>query len=290
MTDFNDNSSHNLLNISEALRHGRTILAATSDTASLDTEILLCFVLSCKTAYLYTYTEKNLTNYQREMFNNLINSRKAGTPIAYLTNHQEFWSLPLLVSNKTLIPRPETELLVEKSLNFLDKDKNNQVLDLGTGSGAIAIAIAKSRPNWDIIAVEKSHDAMAVAKENARNLQINNIKFISSDWFSEIDELRFTLIISNPPYIAADDRHLSEGDVRFEPREALISGANGLEDLEYIIKHSYHHLVNGGMLLLEHGFQQGEAVCKLLVEHGYTQVTCFPDLQWNNRVSFGLKL
>jgi release factor glutamine methyltransferase len=276
-----------MTNIKDALKVGRKILSESSPSAQLDVEVLLSKVLKTNKAYLYTYPETSLTEEEENQYLSLVSARDNGEPIAYLVGMREFWSLPFQVTNSTLIPRPETELLVEKTLENIDSSKSASILELGTGSGAIAIAIAHARPNWNLIAAEKSESALKVAIKNAEQLEIKNIKFILSDWFSKVDELSFDCIISNPPYIAENDPHLSSGDVRFEPNEALISGANGLESLQNIIKHGYDYLASNGILLLEHGYDQRVAVGKLLGQYGYQDVECWQDLQKKDRVSIG---
>lgn len=278
-----------MINIKDALSLGKISLKEKSDSPQVDTEILLSYIFNCKKAYLYTHPERVLTENEYSDYLSLLNERKNGVPIAYLTGVKEFWSLPLQVSKSTLIPRPETELLVEKTLDILDATKQIKLLELGTGSGAIAIAIAVNRPNWQIWAIEKNHEALDVAIKNAEKLGIKNIKFVLSDWFYKIDKLKFHAIIANPPYIAENDPHLLEGDVSFEPRYALISGTTGLESLQYIIEQSYDYLLIDGILLLEHGYNQKKDLEKILSKRGYLSISCFKDLQGHDRVSLGVK-
>jgi release factor glutamine methyltransferase len=274
-------------NIKQALRQAVTLLTSTSPSAQIDAEVLLAHTLNTSRTFLYTHPEKILTDTQNEAYQALIAKRSAGSPIAYLTQYREFWSLPLRVSDATLIPRPETELLVELTLNFLKHIPSASILDLGTGSGAIALALASERPNWQILACDKSTAAVEMAQENAAHLGLSNVKIIKSDWFTDIPAQQFDAIVSNPPYIAADDPHLKEGDVRFEPLSALVSGKDGLESLTHIINHSYERLIPGGFLLMEHGFQQKEAVIELLNQYGYEHVQCWQDWQGHERVSGG---
>lgn len=276
-----------MTNIKQALSQAITLLSGTSPTAQIDAEILLAHILDTSRTSLYTHPEKILSQAQNTSYQEFIIKRSAGFPVAYLTQHREFWSLPLLVSNDTLIPRPETELLVELCLTLLKTVSNASILDLGTGSGAIALAIASERPDWRILACDKNQDAVEIANYNANNLKIPNIKICQSDWFTSIPKQRFNAIISNPPYIAKNDPHLWQGDVQFEPREALISGEHGLDDLTYLIDKSYEYLLPDGLLLLEHGFDQGSAVTSLLQKRGYSHVKCWQDWQRLDRVSGG---
>ncbi|MDF1758402.1 MAG: peptide chain release factor N(5)-glutamine methyltransferase [Legionellaceae bacterium] len=278
-----------MTSIRDVLASGRKALDNSSSSPRIDLEILLCQVLNTNQAFLYTHPEKNLSSNEEVKFKSMVEARAKGMPIAYLTGEKEFWSLPLRVSEATLIPRPETELLVEKALSILDESSEIRVLELGTGSGAIAIALAHTRPNWHITAVERSAQALNVAIKNAERLGIKNIKFIFSDWFSKVDEVVFDAVISNPPYIAEGDPHLFSGDLRFEPNDALISEGNGLQSLQYIIKRSYNYLTPNGVILLEHGFDQRVAVEELLQQNGYLEIKCWQDLQNQDRVSFGTK-
>lgn len=274
-------------NIKQALSQAVTLLTSTSPSAQIDAEVLLAHTLNTSRTFLYTHPEKILTDTQNDTYQALIAKRSAGSPIAYLTQYREFWSLPLRVSDATLIPRPETELLVELTLKFLKQNPAASILDLGTGSGAIALALASERPDWQILACDKSAAAMEMAQENATHLGLSNVTITRSDWFTDIPAQQFDAIVSNPPYIAADDPHLKEGDVRFEPLSALVSGKDGLESLTHIIKYSYEHLKPGGLLLMEHGFQQKEAVIQLLNQYGYEHVQYWQDWQGHERVSGG---
>jgi release factor glutamine methyltransferase len=259
--------------------------------ARTDAEILLAHVLNTTRTYIYTHPEKELTKKEFNLFQRLIARRSLGMPVAYIIGTREFWSLPLKVNEETLIPRPETELLVEITLNLLSHYLNAHVLDLGTGSGAIAIALAKERPDWQVTACDCSKGALKTAKKNAKFLDLHNIQFCYSNWFSQIKESKtFHAIVSNPPYIAANDPHLISGDIRFEPPLALIGGTNGLTALEHIIQHSLARLKPNGLLLIEHGFDQKFAVTSMLNNYGYQDVQCWQDLQGHDRVSVGRRI
>lgn len=279
------------MQIVDALKHAKHQLDASdainSDSPKLDTEILLCSVLKCERTHLYTYPEKELSNDELESFNKLITLRSEGHPVAHLTNQKEFWSLSFHVTQDTLIPRPETELLVETALNKLPIDSEINILDLGTGSGAIAIAIASERPLAKITATDISDAALKVAKLNAETHQINNIEFKKTSWFDKEENHCYDIIVSNPPYINNDDAHLTQGDVRFEPLSALSSGIDGLDDLRIIIHDSKKYLTNQAWLLVEHGYNQGEQVRDLFIENAFTSVSTIKDYANNDRISLG---
>jgi len=259
-----------------------------SDTPRLDAEILLCHVLQKNRSYLYTWPQKQLTDDQYEQFQILLSQRIKSEPIAYLIGYKEFWSLNLQVTKDTLIPRPDTELLIEQALARLSPDSSDRIIDLGTGTGAIALAIAKERPHCHIIATDKSLAALQVAQNNAQQLEIYNLEFIVSDWFSsKLEPAR--LIVSNPPYISINDPHLTQGDVQHEPRSSLVSGIDGLTDIRKIILQSHNYLLNQGWLLLEHGYNQAEQVYNLLIENAYQSITSYNDLAGQPRVTAGQK-
>lgn len=254
----------------------------------LESRLLLCHILRQPLSHLYAWPEKALESQQLSAYNTLIEKRCNGTPVAHLTGAREFWSLTLKVTPDTLIPRPETELLVERALAHLDDHTNAQVADLGTGSGAIAAALASERPDWQITASDRSAAALRVAQENFRQLQLNNITCLQGDWYQALPEgARFDLIVSNPPYIEEDDPHLSRGDLPSEPRDALASGPDGLDAIRRIIRPAPDHLQPHGWLLLEHGFEQGEAVRQLLTEAGFQQISTHKDLAGLERVTEG---
>ena len=274
------------MQIVDALKHARQQLPA-SESAQLDSELLLCEVLNCERSYLYAYPEKELSAQQSDSYNKLIGLRQQGKPIAHLTKQKEFWSLMFHVNEHTLIPRPETEILVETALNYISKDSKNNILDLGTGSGAIAIAIASERPLSNITATDKSKEALEVAKQNAQTHNIENINFINAGWFNIENEMSYDVIVSNPPYINDDDPHLSEGDVKFEPLSALASGEDGLNDLRIIIQGAKDNLKKQGWLLVEHGYNQAQQVQQLFNENNFTSVSTIKDYSDNDRVTIG---
>lgn len=254
----------------------------------IDAEVLLAHVLIRSRSFLYSHPEESLSPQQWQRFWHLITQRQQGHPVAYLTGVKEFWSLPLRVSEATLIPRPETELLVDITLAQLAHRPQARLLDLGTGSGAIALALAKERPQWQIYASDISEAALQMARDNAVNLGLNQLHFIHSDWFAAIDDLTpWDAIISNPPYIASTDPHLRQGDVRFEPQTALVSGETGLQALEQIISQSLARLCPNGLLLVEHGYDQKAAVQSMLKDYGYVAIHSWQDWQGNDRVSGG---
>lgn len=277
-----------MTDLKRALQLATNQLNAYSDTARIDAEVLMAFVLEKPRTYLYSYPEMELPKDVFFQFQRLVAKRSLGVPVAYLTGTREFWSLPLKVNEETLIPRPETELVVELSLNLLVHQWQARILDLGTGSGAIALALGKEREDWQITACDCSLGALKTAEENAKSLNLNNVSFCESNWFERIEfPHSFHAIVSNPPYIAANDPHLNQGDLRFEPAVALIGGTNGLAALEHIIKHSLARLEPEGLLLIEHGFDQKNAVIAMLNDYGYVDVQCWQDWQGNDRVSGG---
>ncbi len=258
----------------------------TSPTARLDAELLLAAVLGKPRSYLRTWPEHEPGAEQLAAFAALLERRRMGEPVAYILGHQGFWSLDLEVAPHTLIPRPDTELLVETALQLAPATPQ-RVLDLGTGSGAIALALASERCGWQVTGVDRIAEAVALAERNRQRLKLGNAEFRQSSWFDGLAGERFGLILSNPPYIAADDRHLGEGDVRFEPLSALVAGTDGLDDIRQIIARAPRHLQAGGWLLLEHGYDQAEAVRELLAAAGFTAVDSRRDLGGHQRISLG---
>ena len=257
-----------------------------SPTPRLDAELLLAQALGKSRGYLHTWPEREPEASQLERFQAALARRRAGEPVAYILGRQGFWSLDLDVASHTLIPRPDTELLVETALALLPATPL-QVLDLGTGTGAIALALACERPAWQVTGVDRVPEAVALAQGNGTRLQLANARFAESCWFSALAGQRFQLIVSNPPYIAAADPHLSQGDVRFEPSSALVAGVDGLDDIRVIIEQVPAHLLAGGWLLLEHGFDQAEAVRELLGQRGFAAVDSRRDLGGHQRISLG---
>lgn len=252
--------------------------------ARLDTEILLAWVLQKDRSYLFAHGDEILNATHQSEFEQLIEQRKQGHPVAYLTGRRDFWTLSLAVNPSTLIPRPETEHLVEKALELGEKAQAWRVLDLGTGTGAIALALAKEKPDWQITATDFSQDALHLARLNAQRNHIEHVEFIQSDWFSAIHN-QFDLIISNPPYIAEDDPHLNQGDVRYEPNSALTAGADGLDDIRLITEQAKDYLQPNGWLMFEHGFDQGAICRELLQQQAYKQVTTEQDLAGLERLT-----
>lgn len=256
-----------------------------SDSARLDAELLLSHVTGLSRTSFRAWPEREVTEAQAEAFEALVKDRTAGRPVAHLLGQQEFWSLPLKVSASTLIPRPDTECLVEIAL-ALPLPPQARVLDLGTGTGAIALALASEHRDWQITACDAVADAVALARDNADALGLT-VSVVQSSWFSELEPGRFDLIVSNPPYIPDNDHHLSEGDVRFEPATALVSGKDGLDDLRLIVNEAPDWLVEDGWLLVEHGFDQAEAVATLFDARGFKNVETRQDYGNRDRLTLG---
>lgn len=263
------------------------IAASGSRSASLDAAVLLCHVLGKPRSYLLTWPERALSNTQWQAFSQLLERRVAGEPVAYITGEREFWSLNLSVAPSTLIPRPDTERLVELALDKALTIEGD-ILDLGTGTGAIALALASELPKRQLIGVDYQQSAVKLATDNGAKLTIANARFLQGSWFEPIDPTHlFAVIVSNPPYIDHKDPHLLQGDVRFEPSSALIAENNGLADIELISEQSVGHLLHGGWLLFEHGFEQGQAVRNILTQQGFENVITEQDYAGNDRVTLG---
>lgn len=256
-----------------------------SGLESLDVDVLLCHVLQRPRSYLYAWPEKILTREQWQTFQSYCHRRLTGEPIAYITGRREFWSLPLQTAPHTLIPRPDTEVLVETVLETCAQAEQ-VCLDLGTGTGAIALALKSERPGWIIRGVDRIPEAVQLAQANARALGLD-VLFYQGSWCESVAEQSLDIIVSNPPYIDVDDHHLQEGDVRFEPSSALVSGGNGLADIDAIIGQGRRCLKAGGGLFFEHGWQQAEAVRQRLMSQGYVDVMTRKDYAGQDRVTFG---
>ncbi len=251
-----------------------------------DAEILLGFVTCRSRTFIMAFGETPLTASELEQLEALLARREQGEPVAYLVGEREFWSLPLSVSPATLIPRPDTECLVEQALLRLPPSPQ-KVLDLGTGTGAVALAIASERPDCQLTGVDLQPEAVKLAQHNAQKLAITNAIFVQGSWFAPVAGQQFAVIVSNPPYIDSADPHLAEGDVRFEPASALVADNAGLADLQILIELAPQHLLAGGWILLEHGWQQAKDVQQLFRHAGYHQVATVKDYGGNDRVSLG---
>jgi release factor glutamine methyltransferase len=255
--------------------------------SALEASVLLCEVLNVSRTYLIAHSNKILDLAQQQQFESLVQRRKAGEPIAYIVGKKEFWSLELDIDKNTLIPRPETELLVETVLQKLAATAQLSIVDLGTGSGAIALALASERPNWKLFATDQSAAALKVSQHNAQKYKLNNIEFYQGNWFEALPQQKFDAIISNPPYIADTDPHLMQGDLRFEPKPALIAGENGFADLFWIIQQSRNYLTNNGWVFLEHGSTQAVNLQRFFTENQFQNIETIQDLAGLDRVTFG---
>jgi release factor glutamine methyltransferase len=277
--------------VSEATTVRRLLGGALSrlrgDEAVREAELLLQHVLQQPRAWLFAHGDDAVTAHVAEQFHSLLERRAAGEPLAYILGEREFWSLQLQVTPAVLIPRPETELLVEAALRHLPQKQHVDIADLGTGSGAIALALAHERPLARILAIDRSPAALVVAQANARRLELGHVEFLHSDWLAAAGGRRFDLIVSNPPYIAANDAHLRQGDLRFEPEAALASGADGLDAIRAIAGAAPEHLRPGGWLLFEHGQDQGRAGREVLAQNGFVEIFTERDLELRERVSGG---
>ena len=257
-----------------------------SPTPRLDAELLLAAALCKSRSFLHTWPEREPLNEQAEIFAGMLARRQAGEPVAYILGQQGFWSLQLEVAPHTLIPRADTELLVETALQLLPADRL-RVLDLGTGTGAIALALASERQQWQVMGVDRVPEAVQLAERNRQRLALENASFVQSHWYKALAGQRFAAIVSNPPYIATADEHLQQGDVRFEPASALVAGDDGLDDIRSIIKQAPDHLEPAGWLMLEHGFDQAAAVRDVLILRGFIGVESRRDLGGHQRISIG---
>ncbi len=274
------------LTVTGQLQWAVQLLNQVSDTPALEAEWLLGEVLERSRAWLRTWPERELTHSQLQRFRALVELRRQGHPIAYLLGATGFWGLDLVCNPSTLIPRADTESLVETLLEEYD-GAARRVLDLGTGSGALALALASERPGWSVIGVDKVPQAVSLASTNAQRNGIGNVQFMVSDWFSALGGQRFDIIVANPPYIAEDDPHLTQGDLRFEPSSALVAGDNGYADLRYLIEQAPHYMNTGACLMLEHGFEQGDSVRSAMRAASYVEVRSGRDFGGNERWTAG---
>lgn len=279
-----------MTNIRAAIDKACHILGQTHSDSRLEAEILLAEVLNKNRAYLFAHQEDALSSTELSTYEQWISLRAQGQPIAYITGKRDFWSLTLNVNSHTLIPRHETERLVELTLELLPPSETLDILDLGTGSGAIALSLAKERPAWHIDACDVSAEALKIAKHNAKTNGIHNVSFYESNWFNQLPNKKYHAIVANPPYIANEDPHLNQGDLRFEPLNALISGQEGLADLEYITEHGYNWLLTNGLLLLEHGYEQKLRVQSILNVMGFKKVHTWQDYLGHDRVTGGWRI
>jgi release factor glutamine methyltransferase len=276
--------------VSDALHTATMLLSRVSSSARLDAELLLEYVTGLSRTNFRAQPERELPANAGWSFQQLVKRRSQGEPVAYIRQQQEFWSLLLEVNPAVLIPRPETELVVERALAHIDKSQSARVADLGTGSGAIAVAIASERPSAKVTAVDASKDALEVASRNIGRLQLTNVSLLHGSWFAPLAGQRFDLIASNPPYIGQDDPDLAPDVRRHEPAMALISGTSGFEALDNIVRDAPAHLESGGWLVLEHGWKQADAVRQRLVSQGFVHVRSHADLAGHERVTEGQKI
>lgn len=274
-------------NIACLLKQAAKKLHESSHTPHLDAEILLSQVLRQPRSFVYAHPEIVLDSLQCDRFKQLIERRSEGEPLAYITGIKEFWSIALNITKHVLVPRPETELLVELALNYGPDKHPAHLVDLGTGCGAIAVAIAYERPQWKITATDISYETLSIAKSNAQRLKLRNLVFVEGDWYAAVRHQSFNLIISNPPYVCEGDPHLYQPELRYEPRDALIGGEGGLQHIRHLIQRAPRYLLPGGHLILEHGSEQGEAVRKLLSHYGFRGIRTHQDLAGLERASVG---
>jgi len=260
-------------------------LEKVSESPQLDLELMLCHLLDRPSSYLYTWPEKQLDPDVTDSLLKMLERREQGEPVAHIIGHRGFWSFDLEVSPHTLIPRPDTEVLVEKALELCDVE-NARVADLGTGTGAIALALAKEHPVWQVVASDYVQPAAELAERNRQRLHLNNVKVVQGSWFEPHSGL-YDLVVSNPPYIDPEDQHLQQGDVRYEPISALVADNKGMADIELISDQARSFLSSGGWLLFEHGYDQGDKSRQLLQKLGYKQVDTCRDYGQNERVTFG---
>ncbi len=286
-------SNLNLKKIFEALALAQTTLLNNKNNdnhteSKREAEYLLSYSLGWSKTKLIAYPDYYLTPEEFEKFSDILTRRTSGEPMAYIKKSKSFWNIDLEIDNSVLIPRPETELLVEKILN-LNLGVHAKILDLGTGSGAIAIALGVNQPNWTIVAIDLSKQALDIAKKNAQKYDLKHIEFYLGSWFNALplNSVKFDIIVSNPPYIDPASDYLSLGDVQFEPIQALVSKNHGLADLDYIIMHAKKYINQDGWLLVEHGYDQAAAVQAMFLKAGFIKIQTLKDIQGHNRVTYG---
>ncbi len=278
--------------LAELIELGKSLLLQSSDSAKLDIQILLAFVLNKTTSYLFTWPEKVPSDQELSQFYQLVQRRISGEPIAYIVGEKEFWSLPFEVSPSTLIPRPDTEILIEHVLALAEAEplalpENTRLLDLGTGTGAIALSLAHEKNTWQVDAVDFSHSAVELAKRNAKKLALLHVNIFQSNWYENIPcANKYHLIVSNPPYIDELDIHLDQGDVRFEPKSALVAKQGGFADLIEIAEVARKYLINNGYIFLEHGYEQGKQVREILLDLNYKNAQTIKDYAGNDRITW----
>ncbi|OGT49726.1 MAG: protein-(glutamine-N5) methyltransferase, release factor-specific [Gammaproteobacteria bacterium RIFCSPHIGHO2_12_FULL_41_15] len=275
------------MTLQELLKQIQNKLSITSQTPKLDAEIIINAALQASPTIFYTDSQRNITESELKRVHALLQRRQQGEPIAYLLSEKEFWSLKLEVTPDTLIPRPETEHLIEWALTYLPNNKPLKIADLGTGSGAIAIALAHEQPNWQLHATDESFAALKVAIRNAQRFNLQNISFYQGDWFSALPQIKFDAIFSNPPYIAEQDPYLNAPEMRFEPKRALIAGTEGLDALQIIINNATHYLQEQGWLIVEHGYDQANRIDALFDQAGFSQIKTLHDLAEIPRFTVG---
>jgi release factor glutamine methyltransferase len=276
--------------IKSILESTAKLLTPATDSPALDAELLLMHTLQVQRSYLHAWPDRQLSAEQLGQYQTFVTRRARGEPVAYITGVKEFWSLPLHVTTDTLIPRPETELLVELILSHFSKKNKVTVVDLGTGSGAIALALAHEKPEWEIYATDKSQQALDVAMVNAKQLQLTNINFVYGEWFLPLTGKMFDVVVSNPPYISHEEWQEYEDGLKFEPSSALLSERDGIADIEQIIRQATSYLASKGLLIIEHGYQQAEQVRHMFVSSGYKDVETVCDLASQDRVTLGFTL
>jgi release factor glutamine methyltransferase len=276
------------MTIEQLLIDAQQKLASSSDSPKVDAHYLLAHVLQKPHSYLKAFSDEVLSSHQQQQFNELLLRRLQGEPVAYLVGQQGFWNLLLTTNSATLIPRPETEVLVDTVLQ-LDDGQSKKILDLGVGTGAIVLALAHEKPHWQLFGSDVSADALAVAKENSEALHLKNVEFRQGSWCEpwQINTNFFDVVVSNPPYIREDDPHLIQGDVRFEPRLALISGVDGLDAIRVIVRDARTLLKKNGWLLIEHSFDQGQQARDIFSQNGFSNIVTLKDLNGHDRVCQG---